>query len=178
MIMQSSSAVQLPERLTERTATLVTIDITRCGHLLAQLEDGADRVLFLDDFYSLATHHIEAAGGEVLKHMGDSVFALFEEDRCLEAITALSEMLAEFPAICSKRGLTPTDLRSSVHVGDVIVGGFGPNGYRDALGKASGIVFAMEGPGITVSEQVYRKLPSSARGPWKKRGGRVSYHMG
>tara|TARA_B100000676_G_scaffold299991_1_gene345064 strand:- start:137 stop:247 length:111 start_codon:yes stop_codon:yes gene_type:complete len=35
----------------------------------------------------------------------------------------------------------------------------------------------MEGPGITVSEQVYRKLPSGARSPWKKRGGKVSYHM-
>lgn len=175
--MQSGSAVTLPERLTQRSATLVTIDVTRCRHLLSQIDDGAERVLFLDDFYTLVTRHIEAGGGEVLKHMGDSVFALFDEDDCLEAITALSEMRAAFPAICRKRGLTPTDLRASVHIGEVIVGGFGPNGYRDTLGTAAGVVFAMEGPGITVSEQVYRKLPSGARSPWKKRGGKVSYHM-
>ena len=177
MSTHSGSAAQLPERLSARTATLVAVDITNCRHLLAQLEDGNDRVLFLDYFYTLATTHIEAQGGEVLKHMGDSVLALFDEDQCLAAIQALGTMREAFPAVCERRGLTPTYLRSSVHVGDVVVGGFGPNGLRDALGQASGVLFNMEGPGITVSEQVYRKLPSSARGPWKKRGSKVSYYL-
>lgn len=177
MTMQSGSAAQLPERLTAQMATLVAVDITSCTRLLAQLEDGTERVLFLDDFYTLATTHVEAQGGEVLKHMGDSVLALFDEDQCLAAITALTTMRDAFPVICAKRGLTPTDLRSSVHVGEVVVGDFGPNGLRDALGKAAGVVFNMEGPGITVSEQVYRKLPSSERSPWKKRSGKVSYYL-
>mgnify|MGYP006129886685 CR=1 len=43
------------------------------------------------------------------------------------------------------------------------------------MGKAMGTLIQLGGPGITITEQVYRKLPSDARGPWTKRTGHVVY---
>jgi len=107
--------------------------------------------------------------------MGDSCLAVFPEDKATEAIESVSKLRLEFVDYCRTRQVKPTDLRAGVHVGEVTMGEFGPRRQRDVMGRSSSIAIAMPGTGVTISEQVYRKLPSASRSPWKKQGAQVTY---
>jgi class 3 adenylate cyclase len=165
----------LPAGLNQRDATVVIVDIVRMTSVVEKLPDEATVIAFLDGFYHLCSQHIEAGGGEVIKYMGDSCMALYEVADCLNAVADVQQIRREFTAYCLEFGLQNGDVRSAIHIGEVISGGFGPQGIKDVLGKAPGVVLSMSGSGISISEQVYRKLPSADRSPWRKRGGHVTY---
>jgi class 3 adenylate cyclase len=171
----SSQTNGLPSRLTETRATLVHIDISRATSIIMAIGDEIKIVLFIDGFYELCSNHIEKHGGEVIKYMGDSCLAMFGEDECLNAINAVTGVRDDFAGYCKERDVKATDIHASIHVGETIVGGFGPQQIRDVLGKAPGALFLMTNPGITISEQVYRKLSSDKRTSWRKQGGNVYY---
>ena len=108
--------------------------------------------------------------------MGDSCLAMYAETECVAAIESMQSLRSEFPDYCRKQGVKPTDIKASVHLGEVIIGDFGAQSSNDMLGKAVNTVFKiMTSPGLTISEQVYRKLPSDLRSPWKKQSASVVY---
>lgn len=165
----------LPSRLTQRQAALVEMDITNCLGIAETINSETSFVLFLDAFYQLATQQVTAHGGEVVKYLGDSCLAIFDESACTDAINSIVATREQFPELCERFGVKPTGIRATVHTGSVIVGEFGPNAQRDVLGKRANELFQTRSRGITITEAVYRKLPSDQRGPWKKRGGQVVY---
>ncbi len=173
----SSISRELPSHLSVKNAVLIHIDVLNATQIIAQMDDIVGTVRFLDGYYSLCSKHITANGGEVIKYMGDGCLAMFDETAIIEAINSICTIRNEFAAFCDSVAVTPTDLRIAVHTGEIIVGGFGPEGYKDILGKTANILFSMRGRGITITEQVYRKLPSDKRSPWKKQGGHVVYVM-
>ena len=173
--MSATSSVALPPRLTRKKLTLVEVDVSRSTSIVVDIDDDDKAVLFFDGFYALCTRHIEAHGGKVIKYMGDACLASFDADDCVAAIDAVIAMRDAFPAYCASHDVTPTDIHGTVHMGDMVVGQFGPQGFQDVMGRAPNTLFKMAGHGITISEQVYRKLPSGRRGPWRKRGGEVTY---
>lgn len=174
---RQSKGAKLPPHLSRKQAVICTADIARATTLFREIGDSTEVVLFLDGFYHLCSQHVTSAGGEVIKYMGDECLALFEGDAAVAAIDALRALREAFPGFCEERGVPPTDLKGTAHLGEVVVGTFGPEGYRDFLGKAVNNLFLMSGPGITISQQLYRKLPSDRRSPWHKRGGDVVYHL-
>ena len=173
----ASSAKDLPERLKLTTLIAVHIDICRATSIFREINDGIKTVLFLDGFYSLCHEHLEPSGGDVIKYMGDSCLVVFPEHEVTSAIEAVSRLRAAFPDYCLSRAVKPTDLRAGIHVDECIIGEFGKNDQRDVLGRGASLAIQMAEPGITLSEQVYRKLPSGDRGPFKKQGGKVRYHL-
>jgi class 3 adenylate cyclase len=175
MSIQSTGSSELPSRLTHRTAALVEIDIRQCTQIFKEINDADRFVLFIDGFYSLCSGVTVNCGGEIVKYMGDSCLAIFDETDCIAAVDSVLKVRAAFPDYCRKFGVTPTDIRATVHTGEVVYGTFGPEGMRDVIGKTASELFQMIGSGITITEQVYRKLPSANRGPWKKHGGQVTY---
>ncbi len=173
----SSISRELPSHLSVKNAVLVHIDVLNATQIIAKIDDLVGTVCFLDGYYSLCSKHITAHGGEVIKYIGDGCLAMFDEAEIIEAIDAVCAIRSEFAEFCDSVAVTPTDVRVAVHTGEIIVGGFGPEGYKDILGKTINILFSMRGRGITITEQVYRKLPSDKRSPWKKQGGHVVYVM-
>ncbi len=167
----------LPPRLSQKHVALIEIDIHRCTDIAREIIDSSRFALFLDGFYTLCSGVITNNGGEVIKYMGDAVLATFNEDEVVTAIDSIITVRSAFPDFCADLGVTPTDIKGTVHTGEVIIGEFGPEGRKDVLGKTTNELFQMIGPGITITEQVYRKLPSDRRSPWKKHGGRVSYRL-
>ena len=172
-----NSNAELPARLTRSTLISVHIDICRATSIISEINDEIKIVLFFDGFYDLCGEHIDAAGGEVVKYMGDSCLAVFSEDKATEAIEAVANLRRAFDGYCKRKGVKATDIRARLHIGEVVIGEFGPRRQRDVLGRSSSLAIAMSGTGITLSEQVYRKLPSASRSPWKKQGAQVTYSM-
>ena len=175
--MSSQSVVELPSRLTETRSTVVLIDIQRTTTIITELNDERRFVLFIDGFYSLCADAVMEKGGEVIKYMGDSCLALFPELGVEDCIDAVTEIRRQFPALCEQHGVRPTGIRANIVTDDVIIGAFGRDGRRDVMGKAVGAAMVGEGPGINITEAVYRKLPSSKRSEWRKHGGKVTYVM-
>jgi adenylate cyclase len=173
----SQLSCELPSRLSKINAILVHTDISRFLQIASEIDDSAGTINFLDGYYTLCSRHFNSHGGEVIKYMGDGCLAMFKDSNCEAALEAICAIRDAFPTYCTECGIAPTDIRGGLHAGDVITGEFGPEGYKDVLGRTSNVLFQLSGPGITITEQVYRKLPSDKRSPWKKEGGHVVYVM-
>jgi len=175
--MSTNSSAALPAHITSRRATLVLVDIQRTLSIAKEMADENRFVLFLDEFYSQCSTAVNQRHGEVVKYIGDACLALFDEQDCEHGIEVILALREAFPGLCARHNITPTGLRGNVHIGEVITGEFGPEGFRDVLGKAVNTLFTMQGDGITVSEQVYRKLPSDKRSHWRKHAAMVTYRL-
>jgi len=174
----SDQALALPARLSKTTLITVSIDICRMTSIIREIDDEIKTVLFIDGFYSLCTQYIEPLGGEIVKYMGDSCLATFPADKSVEAIESVSQLRSAFQNYCESMSVQATDIQAGLHVDEAFVGEFGPLRQRDISAKSSGIAIQlMSGSGITISEQLYRKLPSANRNSWRKTGGRVTYDM-
>ena len=168
----------LPANLTKRNTIILHTDVVRMLKVIEELDSPENFAQFLDDYYNLCSNQITASGGEVIKYMGDACIAIFDDTAVLSALEAVTSIRDGMPELCRKWKVSVTDVKAALHIGEVIVGSFGPEGLRDILGHAVNIVFRIEGEGrVVMSETLYRKLPSDKRGPWKKRGGRVVYVM-
>ncbi len=173
----STPSHELPSRLSERNVILAHLDIRGFLHIIEQLENQIAVTNFLDGFYEICSTQTGAHGGEVIKYMGDSCLSLFADTDAENAIAAVAKIREAFSQFCIDSQVTPTDIRGGLHIGDVIVGQFGPEGFKDVIGKTVNTLFLMSGNGITISEQLYRKLPSDKRSPWRKQSGHVVYVM-
>jgi adenylate cyclase len=167
----------LPDRLQKRKAALAELDIQNCLQIAKELDDSTRFVLFLDAFYDICSAKTREHGGEVVKYMGDACLSIFDEEDCVAAIDCILAVRDAFPALCDRFDVRHTGVRGSVHTGEIIYGEFGPEGQKDVLGKTSNELFTIDRRGITISEQVYRKLPSDRRSAWKKTTGQVVYIM-
>lgn len=94
---------------------------------------GRDGVLaLLNDYAEAQVEAIEAAGGHVLKFMGDGILAIFPEPdlarACLRALDAAGDMRARIVALNGRRldrGQPITDTHLALHVGELLYGNFG-----------------------------------------------------
>ncbi len=160
----------------ERKATILLVDISGTTQIISVLVP-LRFAAFLDDFYRLSAHHIDAAGGEVIKYLGDATLAIFNKDDAVVAVEAVHAIRDGFQAVCTTYGVR-ADIGANLHIGDVVDGVFGPSAFRDVIGSAVYITFRMGGgPGLRISEPIYRKLPSGARSPWKKQKAHVTYTL-
>lgn len=171
------STTSLPDRLKVTKAALLEMDILNTVQIAQSCESNAAFALFLDASYELYSEQVNAHDGEVIKYLGDSCLAMFDEADCVKAIDCVTATRDAFPAICDRFGIKSTGIRATVHTGEVIYGKFGPEGQTDILGRSANELFTTRGRGITITEPVYRKLPSDRRGEWKKHGGQVVYTL-
>lgn len=117
-------------------------------------------------------HDVAAAasghGGRVVKLMGDGCLSVFPAERAVDAVDAVVEIEQRVAAAAGESGLD-LELGANVHLSVVAEGEFGPDGVYDVMGAGVIHTFRMGGgPGIRISEPVYRKLPNDRRGRWSK----------
>jgi len=129
-----------------------------------------DMARFLDRYYRVAEDVIGAQHGRVVKFIGDSVLAVFSEAAAPAAVAAAVTLetavghIAQVLAIPAKVGV-------NLHMGPAVDAELGHKSSRrrDIVGRTVNQTFLLgRGPGIRISEPVYRRLASAERTPWTK----------
>ncbi len=162
----------------ETKLVLLSADLAGFARACASL-DAITIATFLDAWYRRAAPLITSRGGRVVKFMGDAVLAVFPEEAVLAAVdaaTALREQLVTYRGEAGWR----VDLGANVHLAIVAEGEFGPDDDRryDVFGSGVNHLFLMGGgPGIRISEPVYRQLPNDVRGAWNKQRPPATYTL-
>jgi class 3 adenylate cyclase len=155
-----------PSGLSERRLVLVMVDLAGFTKAIAPLSS-MQLAELVDDFYRLMAEVVISHGGRVIKFVGDGCLAVFDEDDALAAVTCVHDAIAPVRALGERHGVA-LDVGANVHLSVVVEGELGGRA-TDIVGAGVVHVFRMgAGPGIRISEPVYRKLPNDQRGPWRK----------
>lgn len=155
-------------RIREVKLALVALDLAGFTRTAMSYE-ALELATRLDDFYCRAATAITRRGGRVVKFMGDACFAVFAEEHCVEAVDAALALRRELEE--ARGAVLGLSLGANVHLAQVAEGELGPEGHRryDVLGSGVNYLFRMGGgPGVRISEPVYRRLPNERRGAWDK----------
>jgi adenylate cyclase len=151
----------------ERSLVMVLVDLARFTSAIAELSLRETAEL-LDEFYRAAEDVVVRAGGRVVKFVGDGCLAAFEPDHVLSALEAVDAISERVATIGAKRGLA-MEVGANVHMAHVAEVSLGSGAVEELVGIGVVHTFRMGGgPGVRISEPVYRKLPSTNRTPWRK----------
>lgn len=110
-----------------------------------------DVIAMLNDYFDAMCEPIEAAGGEILKFIGDGLLAIFplaENDACDAAVRAALGGRRNMRRLNEKRalrGLDPLGYGVGVHLGDVMYGN---------IGSAKRLDFTVIGPAVNVAARL------------------------
>jgi adenylate cyclase len=165
-----------PSTLVERRRVLVVMDLAAFTRAVAALE-AMELAQLVHDFYDVAGREVEATGGVVVKFVGDGCLALFDDEDVPAALRCVEAVAEELPALGRRHGVE-LELGANVHRSVVVEGEFGSGASRahDVIGPAVIHAYRMgSGPGVRISEPVYRRLPNDQRGPWRKRQPPATY---
>ncbi len=166
--MADGSARSAPSpRFTERKLVLLVIDLAGTSRAVAHF-DAVRLAEFTSAFFAICGEAVAAHGGRVVKYLGDGCFAVFDEheavaaiDTALDVRTGLDDFRREFDV--------DVELGANVHQAVVAEGAFEPDGQYDVMGVGTIHAFRLgAGPGVRISEPVYRQLPSDQRSIWNK----------
>jgi class 3 adenylate cyclase len=168
---------ELPSDCNRKILGVAFFDLSRMTEWASSEEDLLVAGFF-QRFYKLAAKHIESAGGQIVKLMGDSGLAVFPKESAEEVIVALSAFTDEAREIARGFGLD-TYLNVSVHVGPVLTGSFGPPGAErfDVIGKTVNIAARLGRRGVTLSPQAFRSLSVEGRKRFEKVTRPVTYRL-
>ncbi len=134
---------------------------------------------WLQHFYSACDEVLTAKGGTVIKFIGDACLAVFAREQAPDAVAAVLALQGRVSELAARHGM-PMSLGANLHISTVVEGEFGgpSKRMRDILGRGVNQTFLLgRGPGVRVSEPVYRALPSDARSPWRKHKPPAIYHL-
>lgn len=165
-----------PDCKTE-TLGIAFFDLSRLSEWASSEEDL--RVAeFFQEFYAMAGERLGAAGGRIVKFIGDAGLVVFPPDGAEVAIFALCDFADAARALGGEYGFD-TYLNVSVHVGPVVAGSFGPAGEQryDVIGKTVNIAARLGRRGVTLSAQAFRCLGEDARKRFQKRLQPITYRF-
>jgi adenylate cyclase len=162
----------------ETKLVLLSADLAGFSRACAHL-DALAIAKFLDAWYCRCAPVITSRGGRIVKFMGDGLLAVFPEEAALAAVDAAAALREQCASVRSEASWR-VDLGANIHIAVVAEGEFGPEGARryDVFGSGVNHLFLMGGgPGVRISEPVYRQLPNEARGAWNKNRPPATYTM-
>ncbi len=160
----------------ERQVVTVVVDLAHFTRAVAGMDSVAIAGV-IDRYYTEASSIVNDHGGRVVKYLGDGCLAVFPADRALDAVTAVELLGGRVRAIAAEMDLE-LDMGANVHACTVAEGQFGVDKSYDIVGP--GVIHAFRmggGPGIRISEPVYRKLPNDRRGAWAKHQPPATYTL-
>jgi adenylate cyclase len=151
----------------ERQLVVVVVDLARFTQAVAGM-DALAIAGVLDRFYGVAAGVIAGQGGRVVKYLGDGCLAVFPAERAAVAVEAVKTLGDEVRGLAGQLQLD-LELGANVHLCTVADGRYDSIEVYDVVGVGVVHTFRMGGgPGVRISEPMYRKLPSDRRGPWVK----------
>jgi class 3 adenylate cyclase len=150
-------------------------DLTRFAVQSARLDDAA-LAETMDAHYERVCARVDAAGGRVLKFIGDAALIVFPETAIDPGVEALLAMKEDADAWFAERGWE-CRLVIKAHFGSVIAGPYGGRSDKklDVLGKAVNATAMLDSTGVALSAEAFRKLSPELRKRFKKHTPTISY---
>lgn len=122
---------------------------------------------FIQMYYERVGDAVVGRGGELVKYIGDAIFAAFPAGREKDAVECAREMRRAYQSVIEEFGVaTDSDLEVGIGCGEVVTGVFGHESLRtrDVFGeKVNQVAVIMHHRGIAVTEDVQKKLASEYR---------------
>jgi class 3 adenylate cyclase len=118
----------------------------------------------IDDYYDRVATAARAAGGRVVKFIGDAALIVFPERAIDAGVGMLLDLVPKIDAFMREREWA-CRLRAKAHFGDVIAGEFGSTGAArfDVMGREVNEATLMTTTGIAVSSAALAKLSAKTR---------------
>ena len=153
------------------TATPLLIAFTNFTRYTAQadgLEDG-DVARVMARYYDLAGSRIAAAGGRVVKFIGDGMLAVFPPKGAEAGVLALLDLKEASDRFMVEQGWE-CRLLVRVHFGTAVEGQFGAGADKryDVLGKAVNVAARLDGSAVVLSDEAFGRLGPDTQQRFKK----------
>ena len=116
----------------------------------------------LNAFYAVTEEVIGAAGGQILKFIGDAALIVFPEDLADQGIMALLDLKGRVDHWLQDHPIGHS-LFVNVHFGEVTLGRMGRAGNLDVMGETVLIAAKLGARGFGISQQAFRSLSPDNR---------------
>jgi class 3 adenylate cyclase len=164
--MAAGTSPSTPE-FTERKLVIMVVDLAGTTKAVARL-DATEVARLINSFFASCGEAVSAHRGRIVTFLGDGCLAVFDEKCATDALDAAFALKSAVAALSKDFGVN-VELGVNIHQAVVAEGNFEPDGHYNVMGTGVNYTFLMGGgPGIRISEPVYRQLPSDSRSPWNK----------
>jgi adenylate cyclase len=162
--MQATLHPTLERALTGPIQTNALVALCDCSRFMQQARGRPSAQLFaeLNELYTLTEDAVAAAGGLVVKFMGDAALVVFPEDLADQGIMALLDLKTTVDRWLRSRPLG-NSLYVDVHFGEVTLGRMGRAGRLDVIGETVNIAAKLGSRGFGLSQQAFRCLSPEHR---------------
>lgn len=159
----------------EVSLLIAFVDLARFA-AQSQRVDDSELANTLDSYYEHLGAAVEAAGGTIVKFIGDAALIVFPESAVDRAVTMILTLKESVDRFMTDRGWE-CRLTAKVHFGKAVAGPFGVTGDKrfDVVGKAVNTAAMLDAPGVTLSVEAFRKLGRDLRTRFKKHTPPVTY---
>lgn len=170
----SSSIAALTERA-EVNVLVAFADLTGYSAQAARVSD-EEVAETLDGFYERTGARVAAAGGTLVKFIGDAALIVFASEDADRGVAALLDLKEEVDQYFGGRGW-PCHVQIKIHHGAVIAGPFGVAGAKrfDVIGKQVNTCAMLDSTGVALSVEAFRALSPALRQRFKKHTWPVTY---
>ena len=161
-----SQWIDPPERA-EQHLLISFVDLTRFS-AETRRRPNIEIATAMEAMYRRIGTAIAAAGGRVVKFIGDASLIVFPEDAADRGVSALLELKEELDAHFQEIGW---ECRAAVkiHVGTAVAGPYGLAGTFDVLGNDVNTCASLHSPGVALTVEAFRALGADLRKRFKKR---------
>jgi class 3 adenylate cyclase len=142
----------------------VLVALCDCSRFMQSTKGRSSAELFADlnDFYILVDDAVQAAGGLVVKFMGDAALIVFPEELADQGIMALLDIKASVDRWLQDRPIGHS-LYVNAHFGEATLGRMGRAGHLDVIGETVHIAATLGSRGFGISQQAFRQLTPEHR---------------
>jgi len=151
------------------------IDLTGFAMQCTRVADD-DLAAVIDGYYELVASRVTAAGGRVVKFIGDGALVVFEVGDADAGVDALLALKSDIDRYLADHHW---DCRTTIkaHVGTVIAGPYGGPGDKrfDVIGKTVNTAAMLDATGVALSAEAFRALSPAMRQRFKKHTWPVTY---
>jgi class 3 adenylate cyclase len=127
-------------------------------------------------YFALTGRIIAAAGGRLIKTLGDAGLAAFPAAAAGAGVEAFQQVRNEGRDWLAERGWQCRTI-VKLHLGPVAIGRVGSPGEEilDVYGKTVNVVASLDSTGLAMTPAVFRSLPAEARTRFRKHTPPVTY---
>lgn len=157
----------------EQALLIIFADLTR---FMANARSTPDPTLaeLLDGFYRHADALVSAAGGRVVKFMGDAFLAVWPESRAGDGVAGLTALKRDIDAWWAAQGWDSRVVLKA-DFGRAIAGPFGADARFDVIGNEVNVAATLPARTVALSAEAFRRLDTENRRAFKKHSAPAVY---
>ncbi len=164
-----------PTQVNEQEMLIAFFDLTGFVRISQKLP-AREVFLLMSNFYELVGDIAESAGGIVVKFIGDAGLIAFPATKIDEGVIALHDLKEKGDSWLLKNGFSSKNIIKA-HFGSVVCGPIGTKSEKrfDVFGQTVNTAAMLKSNGLSLSQQVFRKLKPNTRKLFKKHTPPITY---